>query len=155
MGITQLDLSPYYLAEARQNLKYWRSMRGGPSPADTSEAEDGFLQAPAENIPLPDNSVDAVSTQRRRMALSMSSCCQTSAQPADVVKVLTVPEYILQCCMSLCRPDVDENVICSTGDFHLPVPRDSARCAAEGGCRDGARGEARRDCHHYGCLPAG
>ena len=75
MGITQLDLSPYYLAEARQNLKYWRSMRGGPSPADTSEAEDGFLQAPAENIPLPDNSVDAVSSLRHIMGTSMTSRC--------------------------------------------------------------------------------
>ena len=54
--ISCLDLSPYYLAEARRNLADWARLR------DTKKASpsDVFIQAAAENIPVPDNSYDAV-----------------------------------------------------------------------------------------------
>jgi ubiquinone/menaquinone biosynthesis C-methylase UbiE len=46
LHVTALDLSPHYLAEARRNLAPWRGA--------------GFVQAPAEAIPLADGSVDLV-----------------------------------------------------------------------------------------------
>mmetsp|Transcript_13724 Transcript_13724/g.41468 ORF Transcript_13724/g.41468 Transcript_13724/m.41468 type:complete len:561 (+) Transcript_13724:174-1856(+) len=55
MEMTCLDLSPFYLAKARENLKYWRSKRA-PGSIDT----DKFIQAAAETIPAPDNSYDVV-----------------------------------------------------------------------------------------------
>jgi hypothetical protein len=39
MEMTCLDLSPFYLAKARENLKYWRSKRA-PGSIDT----DTFIQ---------------------------------------------------------------------------------------------------------------
>jgi ubiquinone/menaquinone biosynthesis C-methylase UbiE len=62
LAVTQLDLSPFYLQEARNNMDYWRSRRGGPRPEDTVASQDRFLHAPAENIPAPDASFDVVST---------------------------------------------------------------------------------------------
>ena len=61
MGITQLDLSPFYLAKARENMDYWRSKRGGSNPADSVAHKDKFLHAPAEQIPVPDSSYNIVS----------------------------------------------------------------------------------------------
>ncbi|KAK9815034.1 hypothetical protein WJX73_005595 [Symbiochloris irregularis] len=56
--VTALDLSPYYLAEARKNLADWARLRGGSSR--TTPPVDAFLQAPAEGIPMPDGHYDAV-----------------------------------------------------------------------------------------------
>ena len=61
MGITQLDLSPFYLQKARDNMDYWRQRRGGSNPADSVAHKDKFLQAPAEEIPVADASYDIVS----------------------------------------------------------------------------------------------
>lgn len=61
LAITQLELSPFYLQEARKNMNYWRKMRGASAQRATPIAEDRFLHAPAENIPAPDNSYDVVS----------------------------------------------------------------------------------------------
>ncbi|GBF94272.1 S-adenosyl-L-methionine-dependent methyltransferase [Raphidocelis subcapitata] len=56
------DLSPFYLSAARDNLGYWKRTRqpdarlgGGPFEAGTK-----FLQCPAEAVPEPDESFDAV-----------------------------------------------------------------------------------------------
>jgi len=61
MDLTLLDLSPYYLLEARKNLKYWADKR---APGEILGGADGtgcsFLQAPAEAIPQPDASFDVV-----------------------------------------------------------------------------------------------
>ena len=61
MDLTLLDLSPYYLLEARKNLKYWADKR---APGEVLGGADGtgcnFLQAPAEAIPQPDASFDVV-----------------------------------------------------------------------------------------------
>lgn len=56
--VTALDLSPYYLAEARKNLADWARLRG--SSSGTTPPMDAFLQAPAEGIPMPDDHYDAV-----------------------------------------------------------------------------------------------
>ena len=61
MGITQLDLSPFYLQKASDNMDYWRQRRGGSNPADSVAHKDKFLQAPAEEIPVADASYDIVS----------------------------------------------------------------------------------------------
>lgn len=63
MDYTALDLSPYYLYEARNNIKSWHRLRqpnlkmGGVDGSGTH-----FLQAAAEGIPQPDESHDVVST---------------------------------------------------------------------------------------------
>lgn len=41
MDVTCLDLSPYYLANARDNLKYWRRVR---APASQKDTTDKFIQ---------------------------------------------------------------------------------------------------------------
>ena len=61
MDTTLADLSPYYLQEARRNMKYWADMR---APGQVLGGADGtgtsYLQAPAEAISQPDNSYDVV-----------------------------------------------------------------------------------------------
>lgn len=55
------DLSPYYLANARDNVRYWKRLR---APGLNMGGEDGsgteFVQAPAENLGLEDESFDVV-----------------------------------------------------------------------------------------------
>jgi len=61
MDCTALDLSPYYLYEARSNIKEWHRLR---QPKLSMGGVDGsgahFLQAAAEKIPQPDASHDVV-----------------------------------------------------------------------------------------------
>lgn len=61
MNYTALDLSPYYLYEARSNIKEWHRLR---QPKLRMGGFDGsgthFLQAAAEHIPQPDASHDVV-----------------------------------------------------------------------------------------------
>lgn len=82
---TALDLSPYYLYEARRNIKGWHRLRqpqlkmGGVDGSGTH-----FLQAAAESIPQPDESHDVVSiTTDIRQAIVMQAmyrlCCIWSA----------------------------------------------------------------------------
>ena len=62
MEYTALDLSPYYLYEARNNMQQWHRLR---QPKLSMGGLDGsgahFLQAAAESIPQPDASHDVVS----------------------------------------------------------------------------------------------
>ena len=64
MEYTALDLSPYYLYEARKNIKDWHRLR---QPKLSMGGVDGsgahFLQAAAEKIPQPDASHDVVSLE--------------------------------------------------------------------------------------------
>lgn len=61
MDVTLSDLSPYYLQEARKNLRYWADLR---APGGQLGGSDGtgasFLQAPVEAISQPDGSFDVV-----------------------------------------------------------------------------------------------
>ncbi|QDZ17740.1 S-adenosyl-L-methionine-dependent methyltransferase [Chloropicon primus] len=54
--VTCLDLSPFYLQEARENMEHWGELQGG----DQAELGVDFVQAPAEKIPFPDKSYDAI-----------------------------------------------------------------------------------------------
>ena len=64
MDYTAQDLSPYYLYEARNNIKNWHRLRqpnlnmGGVDGSGTH-----FLQAAAESIPQDDASHDVVKLQ--------------------------------------------------------------------------------------------
>ena len=74
MNYTALDLSPYYLYEARSNIKEWHRLRqpklrmGGVDGSGTH-----FLQAAAEHIPQPDASHDVVSTTDPAAPCNLSS----------------------------------------------------------------------------------
>ena len=61
MPLTVSDLSPYYLAAARDNLRYWKRMR---APGADLGGADGtgasFLLAAAESLGQPDESFDLV-----------------------------------------------------------------------------------------------
>lgn len=68
MDLTLLDLSPYYLLEARNNLKYWADKRAkGEALGGADGTGSNFLQAPAEAIPQPDASFDVVRWPPLRM----------------------------------------------------------------------------------------
>jgi ubiquinone/menaquinone biosynthesis C-methylase UbiE len=83
MDVTCLDLSPYYLANARDNLKYWRQIR---APASQKHTSDTFIQAAAEDISADDNSYDVVTciylfhelpaAVRRKAAAEMARVCK-------------------------------------------------------------------------------
>jgi ubiquinone/menaquinone biosynthesis C-methylase UbiE len=68
MDLSLLDLSPYYLLEARKNLKYWAEKK---APGESLGGGDGtgtsYLQAPAEAIPQPDASFDVVCSLPARL----------------------------------------------------------------------------------------
>ena len=53
--MTSVDLSPFYLDNARENHDYWQRMRGGGEGGVAA-----FVQAPAEALPFEDGSFDAV-----------------------------------------------------------------------------------------------
>ena len=69
------DLSPFYLARARDNLRYWKSVR---QPGRQLSGVDGsgadFLQTAAEAIAAPDESFDIVS---KAMRICRARCCQS------------------------------------------------------------------------------
>lgn len=48
MDVTCLDLSPFYLAKARENMGYWRRMR---APASQKDTTDSFVQACSTLLP--------------------------------------------------------------------------------------------------------
>lgn len=55
MPTVALDLSPFYLQAARENVEYWRRMVKREDAAPTS-----FIHAAAESIPLGPESCDVV-----------------------------------------------------------------------------------------------
>mmetsp|Transcript_8605 Transcript_8605/g.23334 ORF Transcript_8605/g.23334 Transcript_8605/m.23334 type:complete len:511 (-) Transcript_8605:150-1682(-) len=61
MDLTLTDLSPFYLQEARENMKYWKRMR---APTLSLPGVDGngttFLQTKAEELDVADESMDVV-----------------------------------------------------------------------------------------------
>ena len=57
MHTAALDLSPYYLQEARENVDYWRRMTGSRGAV---RGGTEFLHAAAESIPMEDASCDVV-----------------------------------------------------------------------------------------------
>lgn len=57
---TALDLSPFYLERARENVEYARALRAERGQA--AHAPVRFIQANAELVPLPDQSMDAITS---------------------------------------------------------------------------------------------
>jgi ubiquinone/menaquinone biosynthesis C-methylase UbiE len=88
---TALDLSPFYLAEARKTLQPWSRVR--------------FLEAPAEAVPEPDASYDIVTSvflfhelparQRRRIAAEMARLQAPGGTLilVDSLQIGDVPDY--------------------------------------------------------------
>mmetsp|Transcript_23235 Transcript_23235/g.52386 ORF Transcript_23235/g.52386 Transcript_23235/m.52386 type:complete len:560 (+) Transcript_23235:103-1782(+) len=63
MEVALVDLSPYYLEEARQNHEYWEKARGASLTEELGIGSLGgvsFEQAAAENLPYRDESFDVV-----------------------------------------------------------------------------------------------
>ncbi len=100
MDVTCLDLSPYYLAEARANLARWARLR---APGLAMGGVDGngaaFLQAAAEKIPQPDASFDAV--RAPSLAGTLLRCAQLPIQSAAFTGCASIQRLTAQ---SLCHP---------------------------------------------------
>jgi len=63
VDLTLLELSPYYIEKARQNLNYWeRFRRGARDDAKPKPKKTRFMQAAAEDIPVDDASLDCIMT---------------------------------------------------------------------------------------------
>lgn len=61
LDLTITDLSPFYLEEARKNLRYWKRQRYATSSlAGVDENGVTFMQSAAENLPFEDNSFDLI-----------------------------------------------------------------------------------------------
>ena len=55
------ELSPYYLQEARNNVRYYSRFKSSSSSGGAAAAPDvSFLQAAAEDLPVEDESMDVV-----------------------------------------------------------------------------------------------
>ncbi len=76
MDVTLADLSPYYLQEARKNMRYWADMRApGQALGGADGAGVSYLQAPAEAISQPDNSYDVVRSLPRPYLKNHNQWC--------------------------------------------------------------------------------
>lgn len=61
LDLTLSDLSPFYLAEARSNMRYWKAQRAGQLALPGVDRNGtAFLQTAAEGIAAPDGSFDLV-----------------------------------------------------------------------------------------------
>ena len=62
MSLVALDLSPFYLAEARKNMLHWAELRapGQALGGGLNRTGASFMQANAENLPEADASFDVV-----------------------------------------------------------------------------------------------
>uniref|UniRef100_A0A061QQE2 Methyltransferase type 11 domain-containing protein n=1 Tax=Tetraselmis sp. GSL018 TaxID=582737 RepID=A0A061QQE2_9CHLO len=96
MRTAALDLSPYYLQAARDNVDYWRRIAGPSSAAPTA-----FLHAAAESVPMEDSSADVV------MSVYMFHEMPRHAQEAAAAEMARVlrPGGLLVLCDSIQRGD--------------------------------------------------
>jgi ubiquinone/menaquinone biosynthesis C-methylase UbiE len=91
LAVTALDLSPYYLDAAREALRDW--------------SRTDFVAAPAERVPLPDESFDVVTSiflfhelparERRAVAAEMARLLRPggAAILVDSIQLGDVPDY--------------------------------------------------------------
>lgn len=87
LNLTVSDLSPFYLAEARKNMDYWKRMRA-PNADFGGYRGSGvtFLQAAAENLPMEDDSFDLVTCTYLFHELPEEVRRQAAAEMARVVR---------------------------------------------------------------------
>lgn len=79
--MTGLDLSPFYLAEARGLHAHWEALRG-----HTGEGGATWVHANAEAMPLPDASFDAVSVVYLLHELPPASRARVAAEVFRVLR---------------------------------------------------------------------
>ncbi|KAI8105187.1 hypothetical protein M9435_000357 [Picochlorum sp. BPE23] len=123
LDLTVTDLSPFYLQEARNNLKYWKRKR---SPLLSLSGVDGngvsFIQTPAEDLDIPSESMDVVYSVYLFHELPAESQEKAAAEMARVLKpggmvVLTDSVQLGD------RPSMDAT-LGNFGDFNEPFYRD-------------------------------
>lgn len=127
LDLTLTDLSPFYLAEARSNMRYWKSKR---SPTLSLPGVDGngtsFVQTPAEDLDIPSESMDIVysnylfhelpSDVREKAAKEMSR----ALKPGGIL-ILTDSVQLGD------RASMDA-ALGNFGDFNEPYYRDYIEC---------------------------
>ncbi len=114
---TAVDLSPFYLAEARAAHAHWQELRGGGSAGSVA-----FVQAAAEALPFADASFDAVTCVYLFHELPPASRAAAAAELARVLRpggvcVLTDSVQLGD------RPRLD-GALPRFGDFNEPHYRD-------------------------------
>jgi ubiquinone/menaquinone biosynthesis C-methylase UbiE len=78
---TALDLSPFYLAEARDAHAHWEELRGNGRHGGAT-----FVQAAAEAMPFPDASFDAVTCMYLFHEIPPESRTQVAAEISRVLR---------------------------------------------------------------------
>lgn len=90
MRTTASDLSPFYLAQARANVRYWKSMRA--AERDDLGGTDGtgtdYMQCAAEQVSAPDAGYDIVSAFVTTIAVPITLFVWLLMQPV-------VPIYVV------------------------------------------------------------
>lgn len=123
LQLTVSDLSPFYLAEARENMRYWKRMR---APDAQLGGVDGagvtFLQTAAEKLDVPDNSQDIVYCVYLFHELPLSVQRAAAAEMARVVKPGGI--VILTDSVQVGDREAYDNSIGNFGDFQEPFYRD-------------------------------
>jgi ubiquinone/menaquinone biosynthesis C-methylase UbiE len=120
--LTLADLSPFYLAEARQNLRYWKSQRAaGAALPGVDRNGAAFLQAAAEALPAPDASYDLVYSVYLFHELPPAARRAAAGEMARVVKPGGM--VVLTDSMQLGDRPIFDATMANFGDFNEPFYR--------------------------------
>lgn len=127
LDLTLTDLSPFYLAEARSNMKYWKSKRASTlSLSGVDGNGTSFVQTPAENLDIPSESMDIVYSNYLFHELPSDAREKAAKEMARVLKpggllVLTDSVQLGD------RASMDA-ALGNFGDFNEPYYRDYLEC---------------------------
>lgn len=123
LQLTVSDLSPFYLAEAKSNMEYWKRMRA-PEANFGGHGGSGvtFLQTAAERLNVPDCSQDIVMCVYLFHELPAEVRKQAAAEMARVLKPGGIA--ILTDSMQLGDREVYENTMGRFGAFNEPYYED-------------------------------
>jgi ubiquinone/menaquinone biosynthesis C-methylase UbiE len=122
MRTTCSDLSPYYLAEARENVEYFSEFNGRVSPGRPL-ARTAFVQAAAEALPFPDGSFDVLMNVYLFHELPRAAQAAAAAEFARVLRPggLCVLNDSLQ---AGDRPEMDAVMPLFPANYHEPYYMD-------------------------------
>ena len=128
MNYTALDLSPYYLYEARNNIKNWHRLRqpnlnmGGVDGSGTH-----FLQAAAESIPQEDASHDVVSICTVDVISIVISIMHVwlTARLTIIECVLSILSHSITCVLCSCFLDMVSITVTLRSQHSLGVCNDT------------------------------